>query len=71
MLLNKLMKPRPLLTNSMTLKGGEAIGVSIISEELFRARGPLTIHLLHTLLTDVWGFNTIPHDWKIGLVIHI
>ena len=49
-----------------------AAGISNISAELLKAGGEAMIRGLHAVLTAVWhSGNTIPPDWKKGLVVPI
>ena len=54
------------------LRGGMAAGICNISAELLKAGGEAMIRgLQHAVLTAVWHSDTIPPDWKKGLVFPI
>ena len=49
-----------------------AAGICNISAELLKAGGEAMIRGLHAVLTAVWhSGNTLPPDWKKGLVVPI
>ena len=53
------------------LRDGKAAGICNISAELLKAGGEAMIRGLHAVLTAVWHSDTIPPDWKRGLVVSI
>ena len=53
------------------LRGGKAAEICNISAELLKAGAKAMISGLHAVLTAVWHSDTIPPDWKKGLVVPI
>ncbi|KAG0714390.1 hypothetical protein GWK47_014255 [Chionoecetes opilio] len=53
------------------LMGGKAAAVCNISAELLKAGCVAMMRGLHAVLTAMWQSNTIPPDWKRGLVVPI
>ena len=51
------------------LRGGKVAGICKISAELLKAGDEAMIHGLHAVLTAVWHSDSIPPDWKKGLVV--
>lgn len=53
------------------LRGAKAAGVFNINVDLLKASSAAVMGKLHAVLAVIWELDTIPPDWKRGLVFPI
>ena len=53
------------------MKVGKATGVDCLTVELLKADITTTVDVVHDLFCEVWVGETVPADWRRGLVIKI
>ncbi|XP_008483671.1 craniofacial development protein 2-like [Diaphorina citri] len=53
------------------LKNNKAPGEDLITAELMKGGGNVTINILHSLFDKIWTEKTIPKDWKCATVVPI
>ena len=54
-----------------SMKAGKAPGVDCLTVELFKADITTTVDILHDLLCEIWVSETVPADWRSGLIVKI
>ena len=55
----------------MSMKTGKAPAVDCFTVELLKADITKTIDLLHDLFCEIWVSETVPADWRKGLIVKI
>ena len=53
------------------LKNGKAAGTDNIPPEALKAGGQTSVNTLHDLINRIWGTETIPQDWRKGLLVKL
>ena len=54
-----------------SMKAGKAPGVDYLTVELLKADITITVHVLHDLFCEIWVSETVPTDWRRGLIVKI
>ena len=54
-----------------SMKAGKAPGVDCLTVELLKADITKTIDVLHDLFCEIWVSETVPTDWRRGLLVKI
>lgn len=53
------------------MKDNKAAGIDDIPAELLKADIEATSSIIHNLFQDIWRNNTVPTEWKNGLIIKL
>ena len=54
-----------------SMKAGKALGVDCLTVELLKAEITTTVDVLHELFCEIWVGETVPADWRRGLIVKI
>ena len=54
-----------------SMKVGKAPGVDCLTVELLKADITTTVDVLHDLFCEIWVSETVPTDWRRGLIVKI
>ena len=54
-----------------SMKAGKAPGVDCLTVELLKADITTTVDVLHDLFCEIWISETVPADWRRGLIVKI
>ena len=54
-----------------SMKAGKAPGVDCLTVELLKADITTTVDVLHDLFCEIWVSETVPADWRRGLIVKI
>ena len=54
-----------------SMKAGKAPGVDCLTVELLKADITTTVNVLHDLFCEIWVSETVPADWRRGLIVKI
>ena len=55
----------------MSMKAAKAPGVDCLTVELLKAGITTTVDVLHDLFCEIWVSETVPADWRRGLIVKI
>ena len=55
----------------MSMKAAKAPGVDCLTVELLKADITTTVDVLHDLFCEIWVSETVPADWRRGLIVKI
>ena len=53
------------------MKSGKAAGIDNIPPEAWKAGEEVSVDAIHELFIRIWDEETIPHDWKKGLLVKL
>ena len=54
-----------------SMKAGRAPGVDCLTVDLLKADITTTVDVLHDLFCEIWVSETVPADWRRGLIVKI
>ena len=53
------------------MKAGKASGIDCVTVELLKADITTTVNVRHDLFREIWVSETVPADWRKGLIVKI